>query len=68
MSAIAVTRSARCRCARRAVASAGNNSHPDRFERGYTVTTEVKPKGDGDFIAGAVCMFLLLAFFGWLFG
>ena len=37
----------------------------DRF-RGYTVTTDVKPKGDGDFIAGAVVMFLVLAFFGWL--
>jgi hypothetical protein len=40
----------------------------DRFERGYSVTTEVKPKGDGDFVAGVLCTFLLLLLFGWLFG
>jgi hypothetical protein len=41
----------------------------DPFERGYTVTTDIKPKNrDGDFIAGAVCMFLFLAFLAWLFG
>jgi hypothetical protein len=41
----------------------------NRFERGYTVTTEVKPKESvGDFVAGVVVCFLVLAFLGWLFG
>jgi hypothetical protein len=38
----------------------------DPYRNGYSV--EVKPKGDGDFIAGVVCCFLLMAFLGWLFG
>jgi hypothetical protein len=40
----------------------------DPFERGYTVTTDVKPAGSGDFFAGVVFCFLVLAFLGWLFG
>jgi hypothetical protein len=38
----------------------------DRFEHGYTVTTEVKPK-ENDFLGGVICTLLVVGFLWWLF-